>query len=348
MYRFITCIFLCVFFTGCAQKNNSSKEELNKIEKISKINGISFVAAKDSVIQENIAPVLKINANYAAVMPFAFIKSIDHPEIIYNQERQWYGETKQGVGQYIGMFHKNNIKVMVKPQIWVWDGVFTGLLKMGSEEDWLQLEKSYTNFIIDFAKVAEAEQVEIFCIGTELEKFIAHRPEYWNNLIVEIRKVYKGKLTYAANWDEYKRVPFWDALDFIGIDAYFPVSDAKTPTVAETITGWERWKIKLETFSEKEKKKILFTEYGFRSVDFAGNEPWKSDREMTSINLEAQQNLLEGTYQTIWNEDWFTGGFLWKWFLWNNQAGGEADNQFTPQNKPAEVVVKKYYDKENE
>ena len=225
------------FFTGCAQKSNSSKEELNKIEKISKINGISYVAAKDSVIQENIAPVLKINANYAAVMPFAFIKSIDHPEIIYNQERQWYGETKQGVGQYIGMFHKNNIKVMVKPQIWVWDGVFTGLLKMGSEEDWLQLEKSYTNFIIDFAKVAEAEQVEIFCIGTELEKFIAHRPEYWNNLIVEIRKVYKGKLTYAANWDEYKRVPFWDALDYIGIDAYFPVSHAKTPTVAETVEG---------------------------------------------------------------------------------------------------------------
>ena len=60
--------------------------------------------------------------------------------------------------------------------------------------------------------MAEEEKVDIFCIGTELEKFIEHRPAYWRELIAEVRKVYKGKLTYAANWDEYKRVPFWDAL----------------------------------------------------------------------------------------------------------------------------------------
>ncbi len=347
LYRFAVCIFFCAFCTACAQKSNSSEKKLAKSEKISKINGVSFVASKDSILLGNIEPLKEIGANYAAVMPFAFIKSIDHPEIIYNQERQWFGETKVGVRQYIKMLHKNEIKVMMKPQIWIWDGVFTGLLQMASEEDWLQLEKSYTSFIIDFAEVAKAEKVEILCIGTELEKFIEHRPAYWQKLIAEIKTVYKGKLTYAANWDEYKRVPFWDALDYIGIDAYFPVSHAKTPTVAETVEGWKRWETELKSFSEKENKKILFAEYGFRSVDFAGKEPWKSDREMTSVNLEAQQKLLEGTYQTIWDEDWFAGGFLWKWFIIHEKVGGKTDNQFTPQNKPAEAVVKKYYGKEN-
>ncbi len=352
--RSLYCVFVFSMLLGCGQKRDSS--EVLAAEKhgkpisnstISKINGVSFVASRDSISQNNITPLKEINANYAAIMPFAFIKNLEHPEIIYNQERQWFGETKQGAAEYIEMLHKNNFKIMMKPQIWVWNGEYTGLLKMASEEDWLQLEKTYTSFIIDFAKVAEKEQVEILCIGTELEKFIEHRPEYWFDLIAEIKHVYKGKLTYAANWDEYKRVPFWDALDYIGVDAYFPISESKTPAIAETIEGWKRWKTELKTVSEKENKKIIFTEYGFRNVDFSGKEPWKSDREMTSVNSEAQQNLLEGTYQAVWNENWFAGGFLWKWFIDHQDVGGETDNQFTTQNKPAETVVKKYYSEVN-
>lgn len=352
-FRPLVLIFLLSFLFGCGQKRDSSEnlaaekhDKSIKNSSFSKINGVSFVASKDSILNINILPLKKINADYAAIMPFGFIKSLEHPEIIYNQERQWFGETKDGAKQYITMLHKNDIKVMMKPQIWVWHGEFTGLLKMASEEDWLELENSYRNFIIDFAKVAEEENVEIFCIGTELEKFIEHRPEYWRNLIAEIRKVYNRKLTYAANWDEYKRVPFWDALDYIGVDAYFPVSESKTPIVEQTRNGWQRWKIELKGVSEKENKKILFTEYGYRSVDFAGKEPWVSDRELTSMNFDAQSNTLQALYQEVWNEEWFAGGFLWKWFIDHDRVGGETDNQFTPQNKPAEAIVEKFYKKE--
>jgi len=343
LYRFVICTFLFSFITGCAQKKDASKEKIINKESISKINGVSLVAAPDSLLQKNIAPLKEIHANYATVMPFGFIKSLEHPEIIYDQNRQWFGETQEGTKQYIQLLHKNEIKVMMKPQIWVWKGEFTGLVKMASEADWLQLEKSYKNFILEFAKVAEEEKIAIFCIGTELEKFILHRPEYWRDLIAEVKKVYTGKLTYAANWDEYKRVPFWDALDYIGVDAYFPVSENHTPTVEETKAGWEQWKTELKTISEKENKKIIFAEYGYRNVDFSGKEPWKSDREMISKNVNAQANLLEGLYQSLWNEDWFAGGFLWKWFIWHEKVGGAEDNQFTPQNKPAQKIVEVYY-----
>lgn len=232
---------------------------------------------------------------------------------------------------------------MMKPQIWVWQGEFTGNIQMNSEEAWLELENSYRDFILDYAKMAEKQKIEIFCIGTELEKFIEHRPQYWRELIVEVQNVYSGKLTYAANWDEYKRVPFWDALDYIGVDAYFPVAESLTPSIDETKLGFEKWRSELKSFSEKENKKILFTEYGYRSVDYSGKEPWKSDRSMNSVNLQAQTNLLEGMYQSIWSEEWFAGGFLWKWFIAHDKVGGENDSQFTPQNKAAEAVVKKYY-----
>ena len=348
LHHFVHGLLLFAIITGCAQKKDTSKEKIIQNSTISKINGVSLVAAPDSLSAKSIASLKEVNANYVTVMPFGFIRSLNHPEIIYNQERQWFGETREGVSQYVELLHKNKINVMMKPQIWVWNGEYTGWVEMGSETDWLQLEETYKNFILDFAKVAEAKEIEIFCIGTELEKFIEHRPEYWRELITEVKKIYRGKLTYAANWDEYKRVPFWDGLDYIGVDAYFPISERKTPTVEEAIAGWKRWKTELKDFSEKENKKILFAEYGYRSVNFSGKEPWKSDRQMTSVNLEAQANLLEGLYQTVWEEDWFAGGFLWKWFIINEKVGGTDDNQFTPQNKPALQLISKQYSTQKE
>lgn len=332
-----------MLFNSCAKNKDTAKLEKVKVENIIKINGVSFVASRDSVKQKNIDPLLNINANYAAIMPFGFIKNLEHPELIYNSQRQWFGESLNGAEQYVKLLHNNNIKTMMKPQIWVWQGEFTGNIQMNSEEAWLELENSYRDFILDYAKMAEKQKIEIFCIGTELEKFIEHRPQYWRELIVEVQNVYSGKLTYAANWDEYKRVPFWDALDYIGVDAYFPVAESLTPSIDETKLGFEKWRSELKSFSEKENKKILFTEYGYRSVDYSGKEPWKSDRSMNSVNLQAQTNLLEGMYQSIWSEEWFAGGFLWKWFIAHDKVGGENDSQFTPQNKAAEAVVKKYY-----
>ena len=166
-----------------------------------KVNGVSFVASRDSISKEHINPVLKSQSNFVALMPYGFIKELATPEIKYNTYRQWFGETKNGLLQYAKIFQKENIRIMVKPHIWVWKGEFTGNIKMSSEENWKILEKSYSQYILAYAKAAEDLNAALFCIGTELEQFITNRPKYWQKLILEIRKVYKGKLTYAANWD---------------------------------------------------------------------------------------------------------------------------------------------------
>lgn len=305
-----------------------------------KINGVSFVASPNKLQQEHIEPLLDVQANYVSVMPFGFIRSLDHPEIIFNTDRQWYGETTEGARQYIHLLHENTIRVMLKPQIWIWNGEYTGDLTMTTEEDWVALEKAYRSFILEYAQLAEDTKVTMFCIGTELEQFIVHRPDYWNELIEEIRTVYHGKLTYAANWDEYKRVPFWKALDYIGVDAYFPLSELKTPTIEEARSGWIPWKNELQQVAMAHNKKVVFAEFGYRSVDYAGKEPWKSDISMDQVNLEAQKNLTQVVFEEVWEEKWFAGGFIWKWFIQHDRSGGVADSQFTPQNKPAERVVK--------
>ncbi|MEZ4803602.1 MAG: glycoside hydrolase TIM-barrel-like domain-containing protein [Gelidibacter sp.] len=312
------------------------------VQKPEKINGVSFVASRDAIKDKHVAPVMKLNANYASVMPFGFVRDLAHPNISFNSNRQWFGETAKGVQQYVEALHKHNIKVMLKPQIWV-RGEFTGFIKMAHDDDWNVFEASYSDFILTYAKAAETSKVEILCIGTELEGFIDERPDYWKSLIVEIRKIYKGKLTYAANWNEYDRTPFWADLDYIGVDAYFPLSDLKTPTVEECKKGWAKHKAQLKHYSETLKKPILFTEYGYRSVDFAAKEPWKADMDMTDINLEAQSNAMQSLFEEIWYEDWFAGGFVWKWFHEHDKVGGETDSQFTPQNKPVEDIIRKFY-----
>ena len=311
-----------------------------------KINGVSFVAAGEAADQSHVNPVVKINANYAAVMPFGFIKNLEHPDIVHNTERQWFGETRAGAKQYIEELRKQNIKIMIKPQIWVWRGEFTGNIKMTSEESWKALEDSYTSFILEYTELAEEVNSEILCIGTELELFVKHRPEYWSNLIKKIKTIYKGKLTYAANWDEFKRTPFWDQLDYIGIDAYFPVSDEQTPTFETCMQGWRTHKPIIQEMSIKHNKPILFTEYGYRSVDYSGKEPWVSDRSMKEVNLKAQENTTKALYETFWKEEWFAGGFIWKWFIKYDEVGGEANHMFTPQNKPVEKVIRAYYKSE--
>ncbi len=309
-----------------------------------KINGVSFVGSREIINKKHVDPVVTISANYAAVMPFGYIKNLKHPEVIYSTQWQWFGESRKGAKQYIDALRKAQIKIMLKPQIWVWQGEFTGLIEMHNEADWKTLETSYSKFILDYAALARETNAEIFCIGTELEKFIENRPVYWNHLIMEIKKIYKGKLTYAANWDEFKRAPFWDALDYIGIDAYFPVSESKTPTTAECLKGWEAHKATIKSLSDTYKKPVLFTEYGYRSVDYSGKEPWKSDRSMNKVNLEAQTNTTKALFETFWDEDWFAGGFVWKWFHNYESSGGKNDSRFTPQNKPAQALIKSYYE----
>ena len=313
-----------------------------------KINGVSFVASRDAVNESHINPVVNVNANYAAIMPFGFIKNIEHPEIIHNTDRQWFGETMAGAKQYIDELRKKKIKIMIKPQIWVWRGEFTGLIEMKNEADWKILEDSYSKFILEYAELANAVNAELFCVGTELEKFIENRPDYWLTLIKKIRTKYKGKLTYAANWDEFKRTPFWSNLDYIGVDAYFPVSDSKTPTIEECMEGWKTHKQVVYNMSQEYDKPILFTEYGYRSVDFAGKTPWVSDRKMSQVNLEAQTNTTQALFDTFWTEDWFAGGFIWKWFHKHDKVGGKDNFMYTPQNKPAEALLRNQYKITNE
>lgn len=304
-----------------------------------KINGISLVAPPQKVEAKALEPLAQTGANWVAESPFAYLPSPDAPGLRVSQEWQWWGEKMEGTRQVTRMLHQKGLQVMLKPQLWVGHGVYTGEIKMTSEEDWRQLEKEYRQYILAFAKMAEAENVGLFCIGTELRDFVQSRPVFWRTLIARVREVYSGKLTYAGNWDSYKNAQFWDALDYIGVDAYFPLSEAKTPTAKGLEEAWQPIKEELAAFSKQYRRPVIFTEYGYRNIDYTAREPWHSG-EGHNRNDEAQVIALRALHHNLWQEPWFGGGFLWKWY--HGQPDGN-NTRFTVQGKPAGKYLKAFY-----
>jgi len=306
-----------------------------------KINGLSWVSSNMVVDNSHIEPVVNVHANYTALIPFAFLPELNSTEVKYNVSQQWWGETEEGIRTTSKLFANKKIKRMLKPQIWVLGGKFVGFIKMDNDSDWEKFEKSYKDFILFYAKIAEEEKIEMFSIGTEMKTMVLERPEFWEELITEVRSVYSGQITYAANWDSYKNPKFWKRLDFIGIDAYFPLSDKKTPSVQELEQAWIPIANDIKHTSKKEGKPIIFTEYGYRSVDYSALEPWEGN--YNTVNHEAQINTLKAVFNTFWKEEWFKGGFLWKWYDNHSTAGGVDNTRFTVQNKPAESVVSQWF-----
>ncbi|PZE16497.1 glycoside hydrolase [Putridiphycobacter roseus] len=307
-----------------------------------KINGVSIVSMRNTHESIHFEPIKRINANWVTVMPFAFIRN-NAPNVYYNANFQWKGETELAITESIKHAHANHLKVMIKPHVWTHGG-WIGDLTFNTEEDWLKFEKSYTSYILSFAKIAAAQNVAIFCVGVEIKKSVVQRPKFWINLIKEVRKVYKGKLTYAANWDNYENVSFWKMLDFIGIDAYFPLTEAKTPSFQNCFIGWEKHYKFIKEISKKVNKPVLFTEFGYRNIDYTGKEPW-DEKQNNTFNSLGQENAFLAVFAKFWGESWFAGGFIWKWFPDHAESGGTANNRFTPQNKAVEKIIASFYGK---
>jgi len=341
-------------FTTCrnssaAPQPAASAQPFTKVQpahKGLKMNGLTFVAPPEPFPDNPMEAVKNVGAGWISVVPYAFTR-VGTPVVHFNEDgkhQQWWGETPDGVRETIRLAHANGISVMLKPQVYV-PGGWTGALDFSSPEDWASWEAGYERYILFFAAIAEAEHAELLCIGTEFNNAITKRPEYWKQLIGKIKQAYKGQLTYSSNWDDWSRVPFWQDLDYIGLGGYFPLVATPTPSVADLKTAWKPIAERLRSFSEAQKKKVLFTEFGYLSVDSCGWRNWELERGITArpINEQAQANCYEGLFATFQAESWWAGGFLWKWFPNMQGHEGYPERDYTPQGKLGEAVVRKWY-----
>ena len=289
------------------------------------------------------------HVEWITLVPWATQRDFDSPEVrYYRRDSTEIARHDSMQLRRIALVHGAGYKVMLKPHVWInapTPGTWRSDIYPSSEANWQTWRDSYREYILRYARLAERGDVELFCIGTEFTRLTTEYPEFWRELIVEVRAVYSGQLTYAANWyQEFDRIDFWDQLDLIGVQAYFPLVDKNNPSVEEISAGWARPLSELKRVSERYQRPVLFTELGYKSTSDSATKPWEwvedpeaSDRELSH---ETQANCYAAFFESVWVQTWFAGAHLWQFRPEPFGGYPTADNlDFTPQGKPAEEVI---------
>ncbi|MFT6716727.1 MAG: hypothetical protein ACJA0Q_001375 [Saprospiraceae bacterium] len=309
-----------------------------------KITGVNFVAEKTNVDSNAFEDLKAINPKWMSWSPYAFC-DINTGNVNFNHKWQWEGESLKGTTKAIKLAKESGLKVMIKPHVWMSDNSYTGTIKL-SDSSWVNWKSTYKKYIMSFAELAQKQEVDMFCIGTEQYASIKQNTKYWFRLIDEIKKVYKGKLIYAGNWDSYRFCPFWSKLDYIGVDAYFPLSTRSNPSVKQIKREWSLWKKQLADITSRYNKQIVFTECGYKASEYTTVKPWEHDSKKKHCE-QCQANAIDAMFQSIWGSPWFAGGFIWKWFEHGKSSKQSSKNSFCFQGKIAEKLISREFEKLN-
>jgi hypothetical protein len=234
--------------------------------------------------------------------------------------------------------HRRGMRVLLFPIVYVEDlaeGEWRGTLAPADWDGWFRV---YEEMILHYARIAAEERVEYFSVGSELcstEGF----GDRWRRVIRKVRRAYPGRITYSANWDHLDPVTFGDALDFLGMNAYYEVGGEGPSDVGSMVLKWKeiqkgihRWQ------AAHEGKPLVITEIGYPSRAGAGRDPWNYFGE-GDPDQEEQRKCYEA-FVRAWNGERMLSGVYF--YIWWGE-GGAADRDYTPRGKSALGVIRAWY-----
>jgi len=279
-----------------------------------------------------------LGANAVAIVPYSYMRSPNEPQPLSIMSRAGT-ENDESVIRDLVYARQLGLQTVLKPQIWMGGGHWPGDVQMDSEADWEAFFRHYTRWIVHYALMAELYDADVFCIGVEFAQATIGRPDAWREVIKTVRAVYSGRLTYAANWGpEFERLTFWDELDLIGLNCYYPLSEAQTPSEAELSKRFEEVLQKARAVSKAFGRPLVLTEIGFTST----TTPWLQphlDGAGEAYSGSAQLRCYHIVTQALARStDWCRGVLWWKYPSYPT-LGGEGHTGFTPNNKPTEAQL---------
>jgi len=249
--------------------------------------------------------------------------------------------SEDGLATMVRMARARHLGVMLRPildeatLIPAWRGA----IRPGDPAAWFA---SYGSVVLSYARFAQREGVASLAVGTEFNSMEPYLAD-WNNLISAVRHVFSGEITYAFNFGASFQTGFWTSLDFVSMDAYFPLDHTPAVATAEQMAAdWQRWLAMLRGIDEPFNKPIVFTEVGVVPETGAHLRPWDSTVKR-ALDLEEQRAYYEATCETTAS---VVQGLYW-WATGPNLPGdlpGElAVTDYNPLGRPAENVVRACY-----
>lgn len=276
------------------------------------------------------------------------------------------------------------LDVVLKPHLETENRVWRAELAPSDPKAWFA---SYKAMMVEYAKVAQEAGAGMICVGTEMDSMINPTKSFvddpstgatktytqaWTEIIAAIRAVYTGKVTYAATYWTVKDVGFWDKVDYIGVDAYLPLTpkhaDGDTspynPTVEAMVDAWTKphfnpWirdtlnggKSAIEYYkalSEQYHKKIVFTEVGYRSLDGTATDPGVfGGGQNDPPDYQEQVGAYTALFKVMENYggQWLAGSLIWSYYSFENpmEERGVSWTDYTTQHKPANATITSHY-----
>jgi hypothetical protein len=136
-------------------------------------------------------------------------------------------------------------------------------------------------------------------------------------------------------------VLFWDALDFVGINAFYPLAAQAGADYAEYARGAERALASAAELGAIVDKPVVFLEIGYTSRPNAAIEPWLWPDEMSGVMVDEweQARALSALIGAAASKPWFKGFFVWRYYANLDDVSQEAAWGFSPHGKLAERLL---------
>jgi hypothetical protein len=284
-------------------------------------------------VEQSLREITEVGATWVELTPTWYQQMRNSSEVVRTNRTV----NDAGLERAVRLAHQQGLKVFLKPHI---DLPNPGQdsrnnINPDDREAWFT---SYTAFITHYASMAQRLGVEQFAMGTELSSITNDRAA-WLRVIEAVRSQYHGVVVYAAGRD-WATVPFWDAVDVIGIDAYLPLSEASTTDVQVLRRSWESALDPLAAMSATYGRKILFTEAGYTSQQGTTTDP--SNWMISDIPNEAEQAAAyQALLETFSDRPWWAGVYWWVWAVLPGSEAAPLD--FSPRGKAAEWVIRRWW-----
>jgi len=259
----------------------------------------------------------------------------------------------ENIHKLIREANSKGLDIFLKPMIEFdnWIG-WRGDLNPTNWDDWFN---SYTKFITHYAKIAEEENVPLFSVGAELRNANRYTAQ-WKEVIEQVREVYSGEITYSDSetLSGQSFVQFWDDLDYIGAVVYYPSNGTfwgsssilKDPTVEEITESVANNFDRIVTpLAERYSMEVIVTETGVPNQDGSSVQPWVfTPTEGAGLDHQEQTNFYEAVFRVLSKRDFVKGIFWWETVLNKSHSPGESLATYDPWGRPAEDVIKIWYD----
>lgn len=268
-----------------------------------------------------------VGTNRVALTPTWYMSGASSSDVFADPQKT---PTDESLVAAAAQARELGLDVVLKPHVDVQDGTFRGEINPTDPRAWFA---SYDQMLLHYAQVAQQIDADVLVIGTELTTMTPYDDE-WRSLIQQIRGIYDGKLTFAANWiDSAENITWWDALDIIGIDGYMPLqTPSADPSVDQLVAAWGPYRDRMQTLEARWHKPLVFTELGYQSREGTAA---RQGQDSAPVSDSAQQNAYEAAFQALHDLPGFKGIWWWDW-----SAEGITDpGGWTAEGKPAQNTL---------